>query len=63
MAPAKPRPSTQCARGFKGEFREAKATVTWSGSTEDSSFVSQAASTSESIFAFIGREQNGVFFS
>jgi hypothetical protein len=51
------------AHGYKGEFRKAKARVAWSGSTKDSSYLSQAADTSNSIFAFIGRERNGVFFS
>lgn len=51
------------AHGFTGEFREARATVTWSGRTSDSSYVSAPAATSNSIFGFIGRERNGMFFS
>ncbi len=49
--------------GFTGEFREARATVSWSGSTANSSFESHPEETSNSIFGFIGRERNGVFFS
>ncbi len=49
--------------GFAGEFREARTTVSWSGHTDTSSFVSEPAATSNSIFSFIGRERNGVFFS
>ena len=51
------------AHGFTGEFREARATVTWSGNTSDSSYISEPAATSNSIFGFIGRERNGVFSS
>lgn len=51
------------AHGFMGEFREARVTVAWSGSTEDSSYVSRPAGTSNSIFGFVGWERNGKFFS
>lgn len=51
------------AHGFAGEFRESRATLAWSGSTDTSKFVSAPAATSNSIYGFIGRERNGVFFS
>jgi hypothetical protein len=49
--------------GFVGEFREAQVTVSWSGSTASSSYTSEPRATSQSIFGFIGRERNGVFFT
>ena len=49
--------------GFEGEFREAPATVSWSGNTANSSFISAPAASSNPVFGFIGRERNGVFFS
>ncbi|HEV8623646.1 MAG TPA: hypothetical protein VG034_04255 [Acidimicrobiia bacterium] len=49
--------------GFVGEFRPCRATVAWSGSTDTSKFTSAAAGSSKSVFAFIGRERNGVFYS
>jgi hypothetical protein len=59
--PAKP--VRNQAHGFVGEFRAARATVVWSSSTGESRFVSQAAGTSTTVFAAIGRERNGVFAS
>ena len=51
------------AHGFSGEFRQSRATVAWSGSTDTSKFVSAPAQASNSIYGFIGRERNGVFRS
>lgn len=49
--------------GFVGEFRDSRAAIAWSGSTDASRFVSAPADTSKPIYGFIGRERNGVFFS
>jgi hypothetical protein len=38
------------------------ATAAWEGETPDIKFVSDPASTSESFFAEVGTERNGVFF-
>jgi hypothetical protein len=48
---------------FVGNFIEDTATVGWSSHQEGFKFVSDPASTSTSLFAEIGRERNGVFFS
>jgi hypothetical protein len=48
---------------FKGNFIEDTATVGWSSHQEGFKFVSDPASTSTSVFAEIGRERNGQFFS
>jgi hypothetical protein len=48
---------------FVGHFIEDTATVNWSSHQEGFKFVSDPASTSTSLFAEIGRERNGVFFS
>ena len=48
---------------FVGRFIEDTATVSWSAKQKDFKFVSDPASTSTSLFAEIGRERNGVFFS
>jgi hypothetical protein len=48
---------------FVGDFIEDTATVSWSSKQRDFQFVSAPASTSTSLFAEIGRERNGVFFS
>lgn len=47
--------------GYAGDFRQSRATVAWSAATDTSEFVSAPAATSKSVFAFIGRERNGVF--
>ena len=49
------------AHGFAGEFRKARATVAWSGRTEGSRYESDPAEGSKTVFAFVGRERNGVF--
>jgi hypothetical protein len=48
---------------FVGNFIEDTATVSWSSKQKGFKFVSDPASTSTSLFAEIGRERNGVFFS
>jgi hypothetical protein len=50
------------AHGFRGLFRENTATLTWSASRSGFKFVSDAANTSKSVFAQLGRESNGIFF-
>ena len=39
------------------------AKVAWTAASESARFVSDAASTSTSLFAQVGHERNGVFFS
>jgi hypothetical protein len=48
---------------FVGNYIEDTATVSWSSKQKGFKFVSDPASTSTSLFAEIGRERNGVFFS
>ena len=48
--------------GFRGLFKENTATMTWTASRAGFKFVSDAANTSKSVFAQVGRESNGVFF-
>jgi hypothetical protein len=47
--------------GFRGLFRENQATLSWSASQAGFKFVSDAANTSTSVFAQLGRESNGIF--
>ncbi|HEU5450271.1 MAG TPA: hypothetical protein VFW57_14820 [Acidimicrobiia bacterium] len=49
------------AHGFAGEFRKARATVAWSGRTQYSRYESDPAEGSKTVFAYVGRERNGVF--
>jgi hypothetical protein len=49
-------------RGFRGQFRENKATLTWSASRSGFKFVSDAANTSSSVFAELACESNGIFY-
>jgi hypothetical protein len=49
-------------RGFRGQFRENKATLAWSASRAGFTFVSDPASTSTTVFAELARESNGIFF-
>lgn len=51
------------ANGFVGEFVEATASIEWSAQEATFSFVSDPASASTSVFAAVGNERNGVFFS
>ena len=48
---------------FTGNFIEDTATIRWSVREEGFRFVSDPAHTSTTVFAEIGRERNGVFFS
>lgn len=48
--------------GFTGEYIATGATIAWSSSSSVLSFTSAQANTSQSLFAAIGHERNGVFF-
>jgi hypothetical protein len=48
--------------GFRGQFRENSATLSFSASRAGFKFVSDPANTSKSVFAQLGRESNGIFF-
>lgn len=47
---------------MEGQFIRNTATMEWSATTPQYTFVSKPASTSSSLFAEIARERNGVFF-
>jgi hypothetical protein len=47
--------------GFRGLFKENQATLSFSASQAGFTFVSDAANTSTSVFAQLGRESNGIF--
>ena len=49
--------------GYAGEYHECSATIQWTAQEPRLTFVSDAASTSTTRFAEIGRERNGKFFS
>jgi hypothetical protein len=49
-------------QGFAGRYAETQARISWTGSEDGFTFVSDPASTSTSIFAETGHERNGVFF-
>jgi hypothetical protein len=49
--------------GFAGEFRRNAARMTWTARVGDYEFRSGAMDTSSSIFALLGQERNGIFFS
>ncbi len=49
------------AHGFAGEFRDAQATVAWTGRTPNTRYQSDPAEGSKTVFARVGRERNGVF--
>ena len=51
------------SQGFKGTFLETGATIKWSAEEEGFRFQSETPNPSRNMFALIGREQNGVFFS
>jgi hypothetical protein len=53
---------TDAANGFRGRFLANAATLSWSASRAGFKFVSDAADTSKSVFAELGRESNGLFF-
>jgi len=48
---------------FVGNFIEDTATIEWSAETKNFKFASDPAKTSKTVFAQIGSEQNGKFFS
>jgi hypothetical protein len=48
---------------FVGDFIEDTATIGWSAHTEKFKFVSDPANTSTTLFAEIGHDRNGEFFS
>lgn len=48
--------------GFRGLFKENSAIVSWSATRAGFQFVSDAANSSKSVFAQLGRESNGIFF-
>jgi len=49
---------------FGGRYIEGTATVEWSGLTENGQFFqSDPADTSTAVFAEVGKERNGIFFS
>jgi hypothetical protein len=48
---------------FEGVFRETSAVIEYTASTDAGfQFVSDPAKTSQTVFAVIGHERNGVFF-
>jgi hypothetical protein len=49
--------------GFSGEFVRNSAQMEWTGRVGDLSFASAPLATSSSIFAELGHERNGSFFS
>jgi len=49
--------------GFGGDYSECSATIEWTAQEPGFTFASNAASTSTTRFAEIGRERNGRFFS
>jgi len=50
------------ANQFGGHFLENEAIIEWSATRAGFKFVSDAANTSSSVFAALGRESNGMFF-
>jgi hypothetical protein len=48
--------------GFRGQFKENKATLKWSVTRSGFKFDSDPANTSTSSFAELGQESNGIFF-
>ena len=50
------------AQRFKGSFIETDCTIRWSANEAGFRFQSEAPNPARTLFAVIGREQNGVFF-
>jgi len=49
---------------FVGKYSHTSASIEWSASNDDGfSFVSNEAETSSTVFAEVGHERNGFFFS
>lgn len=51
------------SQGFKGSFLKTGSTIKWSVHQPGFRFESEAPNPSRALFAVIGREQNGVFFT
>jgi hypothetical protein len=51
------------ANGYSGGFIEGEMRIAWSGEAGGYRFVSDPADTSESLFAIIGHERNGIYFA
>jgi hypothetical protein len=49
--------------GFEGDFALTGSDITWSARQHEFRFVSDPMGTATSVFAIIGQERNGVFFS
>ena len=47
---------------MEGQFIRNAATMEWTATTPNYTFVSQPARTSSSVFAEVGHERNGIFF-
>ena len=48
---------------FTGLFSQTQATVEWSAETDGFTFTSDPGATSTAVYAEVGEERNGVFFS
>ena len=48
---------------FKGRFLATQATIKWSSEQDGFSFESEPPNPTRNVFAVLGREKNGVFFS
>jgi len=51
------------SQGFQGSFRQTTAAMSCSAEQEGFRFDSDPADTSISVFAVLGRERNGIFFT
>lgn len=51
------------SQGFKGSFLQTGATMKWSAEEDGFRFQSEPANPARNLFAVIGRESNGTFFS
>lgn len=51
------------SQGFRGSFLETGATINWSAEEDGFTFQSEPPTPARNLFAVIGRERNGVFFS
>jgi len=54
---------TDAVHGFTGSFMFSTVTIDWSAHAAGFGFVSDAAGTTSTVAAVMGRERNGVFFS
>lgn len=53
---------TDSVHGFTGRFRIGTATLEWSATAPNFTFVSDPANLSRNVRSVLGRERNGVFF-